>query len=59
MSFEDCIKRPLTVVQDIFAQHASGDPDVANAAITKHFEKVLANPAALQLVSGRLIARKG
>lgn len=50
MSLEECIKRPLKVVQDIFAQHADGTPDSALGAITKHFERVLANPAALQQV---------
>jgi hypothetical protein len=51
---EAAIKRPLAVVQELFAQHANGgDPDAAHDAIVKHFEAVLANPAALQQVIAR------
>lgn len=54
MSAEDCIKRPLAVVAEIYAQHAGdGAPDYATAAITAHFERVLANPAVLAQVRAR------
>lgn len=56
MSFEDCVKRPLDVVQQLYTEHAGGNgaaPDAAQGAIVKHFEAVLANPAALQQVIAR------
>jgi hypothetical protein len=51
---EACIRRPLEVLQELFIQHGGdGSPDAANAAITRHFEAVLSNPAALQQVIAR------
>lgn len=63
MSLEECIKRPLAVVERLFAEHvaaaaaagaggaaAAPAPDAAHAAVVAHFERVLASPAALQQV---------